>query len=216
MSNDDTTRPQVGPKTPYLVYGTAWKEEKTGEFTETAFRHGFTGVDTANHPTAYNEPLTGDAIEAVLKSGVKRSDLFIQTKFTPLWAHDKSKIPFNPDQSLEGQIRQSIQQSFDHLKVDYLDAFMLHAPFQNENDNLVAWKVFETYVPDKIRCLGVSNFSLPQLKRIYENSTVKPLVVQNRFHRDTSAPELRGREISGREGTCILPFNTRPRRYPGA
>ena len=109
----------------------------------------------------------------------------IQTKFTPLWAHDKNKVPFNPDLNIEGQIRESIQQSFDHLKVDYFDALLLHAPFQDDNDNLVAWKVFETFVPHKIRRLGVSNFSLPQLQHVYFNSSVKPVIIQNRFYKDT-------------------------------
>jgi diketogulonate reductase-like aldo/keto reductase len=67
----------LGPKTPLLMYGTAWKEEKTADLTETAFKLGFTAVDTANYPTGYNEPLTGDGIQAALKSGLKREDLFV-------------------------------------------------------------------------------------------------------------------------------------------
>lgn len=112
--------------------------------------------------------------------------LQIQTKFTPLWAHAKDKIPFNPDQSIEGQIRESIQQSFDHLKVDYLDALLLHISFKDESNNLIAWKVFETFVPDKIRLPGVSNFTLPQLQTLYDSSTVKPSIVQNKFFKETS------------------------------
>lgn len=67
----------MGPKTPILLYGTAWKEDKTAELTKTAVVNGFAGVDTANYPTAYDEPLTGDGIAAALKSGIKRSDLFV-------------------------------------------------------------------------------------------------------------------------------------------
>lgn len=46
--------------------------------------------------------------------------------------------------------------------------------------------MFETYVPHRIRRLGVSNFALPQLTQVYEAATVKPALVQNRFHRPTS------------------------------
>jgi len=59
------------------VYGTAWKEDRTGEFTKTALTHGFFALDTANYPTAYNESLTGEAIEELLKGGLKREDLFV-------------------------------------------------------------------------------------------------------------------------------------------
>ncbi|PNP58080.1 hypothetical protein THARTR1_02238 [Trichoderma harzianum] len=172
-------------KIPLLLYGTAWKEEKTAHLTETAVLKGFTCIDTANYPTAYDEKLTGDGIAAALKSGMKRSNLFIQTKFTPVYAHDPNKIPFNPDQNIEGQIIESVRQSLEHLQVDYLDSLLLHVPFENDNDNFVAWKVLETFVPHTIRSLGVSNFNLPQLEEVYSNATVKPAIVQNRFYKET-------------------------------
>ena len=50
---------------------------------------------------------------------------------------------------------------------------------------LQAWDVLESYVPDKIRTLGISNVTLPVLQAIYENSTIKPSVVQNRFYSKT-------------------------------
>jgi len=168
-----------------LLYGTAWKTDKTARLTQEAVTNGFSGIDTANYPTAYEELLTGDGIAAAIESGTKREDLFIQTKFTPVWAHDKDKIPFNPDQSIEEQIRESIQQSLKHLQVDYFDALLLHIYFQDDNDNLVAWKVFESFVPHTIRSLGVSNFSLKQLKQLYEHAVTKPSYLQNRFYKDT-------------------------------
>ncbi|KAL9124332.1 MAG: hypothetical protein Q9217_006332, partial [Psora testacea] len=175
----------MGPKVPLLLFGTAWKEDKTAELTETAVMNGFTGVDTANYPTAYDKSLTGDGIAAALKPNIKRGDLFIQTKFTPVWAYEKDKFPFNPHRNIEGQINESIQQSLEHLQVNYFDALLLHIPFENDSDNLVAWKVFESFVPYTIRSLGVSNFKLSQLEEVYNSATVKPIIVQNRFYRET-------------------------------
>ncbi|KAL7909798.1 NADP-dependent oxidoreductase domain-containing protein [Trichoderma velutinum] len=134
-----------------LIYGTAWKEERTARLTETAVLKGFTCIDTADYPTAYDEKLTGDGIAAALKSGIKRSDLF----------------------------------SLEHLQVDYLDSLLLHVPFEDDGDNLVAWNVLETFVPHTIRSLGVSNFKLRQLQEVYANATVKPVIVQNRFYKET-------------------------------
>ncbi|KAK0725160.1 NADP-dependent oxidoreductase domain-containing protein [Lasiosphaeris hirsuta] len=135
-----------------LIFGTAWKEDRTAELIREVLLVSFRAVDTANYPTGYNEPLTGD-------------DLFIQTKFTPLPGVD--------------------EQSFKHLKVDYLDALSLHTPLKDEDDNMKAWKVFETYVPDRVRRLGVSNFSLAQLVKVYEAATIKPEMVQNCFYKET-------------------------------
>ncbi|KAK0613284.1 NADP-dependent oxidoreductase domain-containing protein [Immersiella caudata] len=175
----------MDPNTPLLVYGTAWKKGKTAELTGTAVRSVFAAVDTANYPTACSEPLTGNGIAVALKSGIKRSDLFIQIKFTRVWAHERDKIPFNPDQSIKGQIKESIQQSLEHLHVDYLDALLLHIPFAEDSDNLVGWKVFESFVPLNIRALSVSSFSLAQLEDLYANATIKPSIIQNCFYRET-------------------------------
>ncbi|CAG7555137.1 unnamed protein product [Fusarium equiseti] len=185
MSRSLSSRLAVGQNVPLLLYGTAWKEGQTSKLTEKALEHGFKGLDTANYPTAYNEPLTGDGLAAALKSGVCREEIFIQSKFTPVWAHDKHKIPFDAGQSIEGQIKESIQQSFEHLGVTYLDSLLLHVPYQDPADNVKAWKVLETYVPNKVRLIGVSNFNLEQLKGVYEAANIKPAIVQNRFYRET-------------------------------
>ena len=47
-----------------------------------------------------------------------------------------------------------------------------------------AWSTLESYVPHRIRNLGISNCSLAVLKYLYiaPAITIKPCVVQNRFH----------------------------------
>jgi diketogulonate reductase-like aldo/keto reductase len=37
----------AGIKMPRLIYGTAWKKERTADLVEKAFKLGFRGVDTA-------------------------------------------------------------------------------------------------------------------------------------------------------------------------
>ncbi|KAH6659422.1 NADP-dependent oxidoreductase domain-containing protein [Truncatella angustata] len=172
---------------PLLIYGTSRKENRTAFLTETALNIGFTAVDTANYPPAYKESHTGDGIAAALKSGVvKRGDLWIQTKFCPAFAMPRDQLPYNPDQSIEGQVKESIQQSLENLKVEYLDAFLLHGPYRDNEDSIAAYKAFEQFVPHTIKQLGVSNVSLQQLKAVYDAASVKPTIVQNRFMRDTS------------------------------
>ncbi|KAF4635236.1 hypothetical protein G7Y89_g2871 [Cudoniella acicularis] len=167
---------------PFLLYGTGFKGDQTGHLAKLALKNGFEGLDSANYPTAYNEVLVGDAVQEALKSGVKRKDILIQTKFTPSWAHAEGKLPYNTDQPLEQQVRESIEQSFKNLKVDHIDILLLHVPFKDEEDNLVAWKVFESFVPERISVLGVSNFPLAAFEKLYDAAAVKPEIVQNRFH----------------------------------
>lgn len=100
--------------------------------------------------------------------------------------------------SLEEQVHVSIRTSLRHLShhqvVDptnedsvYLDALLLHSPFPIERfeDTLTVWRVMSSYVPHKIRALGVANISHEHLVRLYNAVEVKPLYVQNRFHSQT-------------------------------
>lgn len=74
--------------------------------------------------------------------------------------------PVQPDRSIEYQVKESIKQSLEHSKVDYLDTLLLHIYLEDDADNFIAWKGFETFVPHTIRSLGVSNFKLSQLKEL--------------------------------------------------
>src|SRR3954451_18877464 len=68
---------------PSIMYGTAWKEDRTRALTLQAIGTGFRAFDTANQRKHYVEEAVGAAIQDALSSGVvTREDLFIQTKFT--------------------------------------------------------------------------------------------------------------------------------------
>jgi hypothetical protein len=44
-----------GVQMPRMMYGTAWKAERTADLVEAAIRAGFRGVDTACQPKHYRE-----------------------------------------------------------------------------------------------------------------------------------------------------------------
>jgi diketogulonate reductase-like aldo/keto reductase len=63
---------------PQIMYGTAWKKEKTVELLSKAIRCGFRGVDTACQPRHYREDLVGKALEGLYQDNViKREEVFI-------------------------------------------------------------------------------------------------------------------------------------------
>ena len=63
----DTTFP---PSHPRLLYGTAWKEDRTSECTFDAIEKGFTAFDTACQPRHYREDLVGDAVRKAFACGI--------------------------------------------------------------------------------------------------------------------------------------------------
>ena len=87
------------------------------------------GIDTACQPRHYNEPGVGLAVKKLIDEGfIKRSDLFLQTKYTPIGGQDPNNIPYDPSQPIEIQVEQSFQKSLSNLHTDYLDSLILHSP----------------------------------------------------------------------------------------
>src|SRR5678815_2797883 len=113
-----------------FIYGTAWKEDATTALVEEAVRAGFRAIDTANQPHHYSEARVGDALKVLAASGISRSSLFIQTKFTPLDGHDH-RVPYDPALALKDQVAQSFESSLRHLNCDYLDSYLLHGPYSS-------------------------------------------------------------------------------------
>lgn len=184
--------PQTSPgqpptNIPRFVYGTAWKKERSTDLVAKAIKTGFTGVDTAAQPRHYREDLVGEGIRRALKGGeIKREDLYIQTKYTPPAGQDPNNLPYDPTSPVEAQVHASIASSLYHLRTSevetgYIDTLVLHSPLSTMGLTLAAWRTLETYVPHRIRNLGISNTDLPTLRTLYESVTVKPTVVQNRF-----------------------------------
>ena len=68
---------------PPILYGTAWKEERTQALTAQALAAGIVGIDTANQRKHYFEAAVGLAVKQAIADGrIGRSSLFLQTKYT--------------------------------------------------------------------------------------------------------------------------------------
>lgn len=172
---------------PSLIYGTAWKKERTADLVEQAIMYGFRGIDTACQPKHYDESLVGEALRRVRNQGITREDLFVQTKFTPLSGQDPLRIPYDPTAPLELQVAQSFGTSQKNLQTAYIDSLVLHSPIFPYGDLMKVWGSMETIYHSKgARQLGISNcYDLELLKRLYADAEVKPAVVQNRFYAES-------------------------------
>jgi diketogulonate reductase-like aldo/keto reductase len=169
---------------PNLIYGTAWKEERTAALTALALRAGFRGIDTANQRRHYFEAGVGQGLANVYRAGVvTRADLFLQTKFTYQRGQDH-RLPFDPGARLSVQVAQSLASSLEHLATDHVDSYLLHGPSSGSNWTEADAEVWEAMVKERdagrARRLGVSNVSLLQLKQMAATHPEAPGCVQNR------------------------------------
>ncbi len=212
------------PDLPDLLYGTAWKEERTPALTELALRMGFRGIDTANQRRHYFEAGVGQGLAAAYRAGVvTRADLFLQTKFTYQPGQDH-RLPYDPTASLSDQVAQSMASSFGHLETDYVDSYVLHGPASGYGWTDADSEVWEAMVTERdagrTRFLGVSNVSLRHLEQMAVAHLEGPAFVQNRCYarfgwdRDGCASSAESERLSIRAFSALLTANVEVLRHP--
>jgi diketogulonate reductase-like aldo/keto reductase len=169
---------------PSIVYGTAWKKTRTQELVRTALQCGFRAIDTACQPKHYNEAGVGAGVADCLNDALRRSDLYLQTKFTSLSGQDPTQIPYDPGAPPAQQVAQSFQVSLRNLRTDYIDCLILHSPLPDPIQMSQVWGAMEQlFHAGGARRLGISNcYSAATLETLYREAGVKPAVVQNRFY----------------------------------
>lgn len=173
-----------GVAVPSILYGTAWKAERTAALTAEAIGCGFRGIDMANQRKYYMEAGAGEGIRSAIAAGtVTREQLFLQTKFTPKSGQDH-RLPYDRDADVATQVRQSIDSSLEHLGTTRLDSYILHGPSYTAgltDEDWQAWRAMEAAAQDgRTGFIGVSNVSAEQLAMLVEAAKIAPAFVQNR------------------------------------
>lgn len=173
-----------GVRVPWILYGTAWKQQDTERLTRLALEQGFVGIDTANQRKHYFEAGVGAALAPwIAQHG--RDALFVQTKFTYPRGQDH-RLPYDPAARPAEQVRQSFASSLEHLGLTRIDSYVLHGPELSRGlsaSDREVWGAMEMlHDAGGTRLLGVSNVSAEQLEALATSSRVTPAFVQNRCY----------------------------------
>jgi 2,5-diketo-D-gluconate reductase A len=156
-----------GVEIPALGFGVFQSApEETVAAVQTALEVGYRHIDTA---AAYgNEREVGEAIR---RSGLDRSEVFVETK---VWISD-----YGYEQTLH-----AFDKSARKLGVEQLDLFILHQALPGEFDlTLDAYRALEKLLADgAVRAIGVSNFMPEHLTRLLDETSVVPAVNQIEVH----------------------------------
>ena len=148
--------------------------EETAVAVETALGVGYRHIDTA---AAYgNERQVGEGIR---RSGLDRSEVFIETK---VWVSD-----YGYDQTLH-----AFEKACRKLGVDQLDLLILHQPAPDRFGRTVAaYQALETLLADgKVRAIGVSNFMRHHLDELLRQTEVAPAANQIELHPYFAQPDV--------------------------
>lgn len=144
---------------PPIGFGTYLLGDKAYESILHALKLGYRHFDTAN--LYKTEVALGKAIK---DSGVPREEIFITTKVS---IHHLRK----------NKIMTGIKRSFERLDVEYIDLMLLHLPIDCKKNWNILVEAYLGEMKDKIRFIGVSNYSIDDLEEI-KDSEVKPYVNQ--------------------------------------
>lgn len=151
---------------PQLGFGTFQiKPADTVAATLLALEAGYRHIDTAQ--MYGNEKEVG---EAVRRSGLDRADVFVTSKLNNSFhARDAALAAF--DGTLAA------------LGLDYVDLFLIHWPLPGVGDYVETWKAMqEMYQSGRVKAVGVSNFQISHLRRLFDETDLVPAVNQIEVH----------------------------------
>ncbi len=133
-----------------------------------ALECGYRLIDTAN---AYmNEKAVGRAMK---KSGVKREEIFLETKLWPSFYEQED----------------AVEKTLERLDTDHIDLLLIHQPAGNY---IAGYQLMEkAYKAGKVKAIGLSNFTMEQIREILGVCEVKPAVLQTEVHPYSQETELK-------------------------
>ena len=166
MATVPTVTLNNGVEIPQLGFGVflVRPDETVGAVTS-ALKIGYRLIDTAQ--MYQNEKEVGIAIA---RSGLQRSEVFLTSKL------GNNKLGF--DAALFG-----IDETLAALEIEQIDLFLIHWPLATVRDFVGTWEALERiYVEGRARAIGVSNFDVGHLQRLFDEAEIVPAVNQIEAH----------------------------------
>lgn len=131
--------------------------DETGkEIVRTAINNGIDFLDTA---FIYGKGRSEELIGEVLKESRSRHEIVLASK----GAHKLEDGQILVDNSPKF-LRETVENSLSRLQTDYIDLFYIHYPDENTPKEEAIGTLHRLKEEGKIRAIGVSNFTLEQLK----------------------------------------------------
>ncbi|HBV03281.1 MAG TPA: aldo/keto reductase [Staphylococcus sp.] len=146
-------------------------EEQGKDVVRAAIENGVTLLDTAFiYGPGRSEELVGEVVKEY-----NREDVVIATKGAHYFDGDETKLSNDPE-----FLKEQVENSLKRLQTDYIDLYYIHFPDEDTPKDKAVATLQELKEQGKIKAIGVSNFSLEQLKEANKDGHVD--VVQLKYN----------------------------------
>ncbi|KAE9370941.1 Aldo/keto reductase [Stipitochalara longipes BDJ] len=182
-----------------------------------ALLNGYRHIDGA---TAYgNEKDIGEAIK---KSGIPRSEIYVTTKLAQSW-HEPSDV------------EEALNQSLKALGLEYVDLYLMHFPhaylpgpknstirhpsgngkpvidYERSRKYPETWQAMEKLVDSgKAKSIGLSNFNILKTKRILEIARIKPAHDLLKFYKEQNLHLMAHQPLGGKPVGVVAAHPDKP------
>lgn len=152
-------------------------EEKGKNVVREALNKGITLLDTAYiYGPERSEELVGQVVKEY-----SREQIQIATKGSHQF-DDNNKVHHNNDPEY---LKSQVEQSLERLQTDYIDLYYIHYPDEHTPKDKAVAALHELKEQGKIKAIGVSNFTLEQLKEANKDGYVDVVQLEyNLLHRE--------------------------------
>ncbi|WP_432990970.1 aldo/keto reductase [Staphylococcus aureus] len=155
-------------------------EEQGKDVVRQAINHGINLLDTAYiYGPERSEELVGEVVKEYPREQIK-----IATKGSHEFDENQEVHQNNQPEYLKQQVENSLKR----LQTDYIDLYYIHFPDDNTPKDQVVAALQELKEQGKIKAIGVSNFTLDQLKEANKDGYVDVVQLEyNLLHRENEA-----------------------------
>ncbi|XTV94646.1 aldo/keto reductase [Staphylococcus aureus] len=155
-------------------------EEQGKDVVRQAINHGINLLDTAYiYGPERSEELVGEVVKEYPREQIK-----IATKGSHEFDENQEVHQNNQPEYLKQQVENSLK----HLQTDYIDLYYIHFPDDNTPKDQAVAALQELKEQGKIKAIGVSNFTLDQLKEANKDGYVDVVQLEyNLLHRENEA-----------------------------
>ncbi|XAE20985.1 aldo/keto reductase [Staphylococcus aureus] len=155
-------------------------EEQGKDVVRQAINHGINLLDTAYiYGPERSEKLVGEVVKEYPREQIK-----IATKGSHEFDENQEVHQNNQPEYLKQQVENSLKR----LQTDYIDLYYIHFPDDNTPKDQAVAALQELKEQGKIKAIGVSNFTLDQLKEANKDGYVDVVQLEyNLLHRENEA-----------------------------